>query len=53
MESIDLMYRNPNLVFSLIFDTGASLGISFEKNDAVGPIINLYDHNLGGLAGGM
>ena len=53
MKSVDLMYRNPNSGFSIIFDTGASLGISFDNKYFVGPIRPLSNHNLGGLSGGM
>ena len=53
MESVDLVYRDPNSYFSVIFDSGASLGISFDKNNFVGPIRPLPNHKLGGFVNNM
>ena len=39
--------------FTVIFDTGASLAITFNKDDFVGPIRLLDNQKLGGLANGL
>ena len=43
----------PSAPFKVIFDTGASLAISPDKNDFVGPISPLSGLTLGGLANGL
>ena len=48
-----LMYTYTYSSFPIIFDTGASLIISFNNNHFVGPICSLYDHKLCGLANGL
>ena len=37
----------------MIFDTGASLAISFDKNNCVDPIMPLLNHRLRGIANGL
>lgn len=53
MGSVDLMYRDPNSGFSMIFESGVGLAISFDKNGFVGPIRPLPYHKLGGLSNKM
>ena len=48
MANLNLLYSSVKDSFSVIFDTGAILAISFDKNDFVGPIITLSNHRLGG-----
>ena len=37
----------------MIVDSGASLAISFEQSDFVGPIRPIFDQHLGGLANSL
>ena len=53
MGQVNLSYGPSSSGFPVIFDTGASLAITFEKSDFVGPIRPLFNHCLGGLANGL
>mgnify|MGYP004204804165 CR=1 FL=1 len=50
LENVHLLYNKCQDSFPVIFDTGASLAISFDKNDFVGNIRPLTNHRLEGLA---
>ena len=52
MRPIDLFYPSTTS-FPVIFDSGASLAISFAKSNFVGPIRPLEGQSLGGLANGL
>ena len=51
MAPVDLLYPSTSS-FPIIFDSGASLAITFDRSDFVGPIRPLSSH-LGGLASGL
>ena len=53
MTNVNLLYNSMKDSFSIIFDTGASLAISFDKQYFVGPIMPLSNHRFGGLANGL
>ena len=38
IDNINLLYNSVKDSFSMIFDTGASLFIQFDKNDFAGPV---------------
>ena len=53
MTNINLLYSAVKDNFYVIFDTGTSLAISFDKNDFVGPIKTLANHRLGVISNGL
>ena len=52
MGVVDLVYKCDNSSFPVVFDSGASLAISMNAADFVGPIRPL-NRTLGGLANGL
>ena len=50
---VNLLYQDKNSSFPAVFDTGAILGISFNKSDFVGSIRALINHTLGVLVNGL
>ena len=52
MGEVNLVDSNAS-TFPVIFDSGASLAISFNESDFIGSIRPLDNHQLGGLANGL
>ena len=48
-----LLYQCDNTRFPVVFDSGASLAITMNKSDFVGPICPLTNRWLGGLTNGL
>ena len=53
MGQVDLQYSCDTTSFPVIFDSGASLAITPNRGDFVGPIRPLTNQSLGGLANGL
>ena len=49
LSCVNLLPVDATVIFPMIFDSGASLAISFVKEDFVGPIHPLKNRQLGGL----
>ncbi len=53
LGQVDLLHASSSAKFPVIFDSGATLAISPDKNDFAGAIRPLHNRHLGGMANGL